>query len=64
MLECERLFGVVRGGEIKALVEDATGGPCPCLAGRPCPLSKGETARAAAVAAAVVVVKVAGLWAY
>ena len=38
MRECERLFGLVRGGEIRAMVVAATGELCPCDAGRACPL--------------------------
>ena len=33
MYECERLYGLSRGLEIQELVEEATGGACPCKRG-------------------------------
>jgi hypothetical protein len=32
-------MGLIRGLEIRKLVEDATGAPCPCKQGLPCPLA-------------------------
>jgi hypothetical protein len=32
-------MGLIRGLEIQSLVEDATGAPCPCTRGLPCPLA-------------------------
>jgi hypothetical protein len=43
MLECESLFGAVRGEEIHELVEEATAQACPCFQGRPCPIITGAT---------------------
>jgi len=37
MLGCETLFGVTRGAQARALIEKATGAPCPCALGT-CPL--------------------------
>jgi hypothetical protein len=33
---CEALFGVERGQEIQALIESASGAPCPCKVGLAC----------------------------
>lgn len=40
LLACEALFGKERGGEVRALIEDLSGGTCPCVAvtGASCPL--------------------------
>jgi hypothetical protein len=38
MLECERLFGELRGREVQDLVEAATGELCPCKRDMVCPL--------------------------
>ena len=40
MYECERLFGISRATEIRELIEQATGEPCPCLQLQPCPLAR------------------------
>jgi hypothetical protein len=37
-LLCVKMFGSVRGAEVQELVERTTGEPCPCVAGRVCPL--------------------------
>ena len=47
-MECERAMGLVRGREIRELVEAATGDVCPCRKGQICPLLPG-TARAEGV---------------
>lgn len=36
--ECQRLFGIERGGELMTKVEEAIGEPCFCKRGLPCPL--------------------------
>lgn len=38
ILACQAMLGLERGAQIEALVERATGGPCPCRSGRACPL--------------------------
>lgn len=38
ILTCQATFGMERGAQIEALVERATGGPCPCRVGATCPL--------------------------
>lgn len=38
LLPCEALFGLKRGGQIIAAVEQDTGELCPCKQGRACPL--------------------------
>ena len=38
MLGCELLFGEEKGARIRAMIEDATGAPCPCARDRACPL--------------------------
>jgi len=38
LLPCEALFGLRRGAQIIAAVEEDTGAPCPCRQGRVCPL--------------------------
>lgn len=38
LLACEVLFGVERGGEVRALMVDLLGGPCPCVRAGVCPL--------------------------
>lgn len=42
LLHCQAMFGLERGNQIQALVEDATGEDCPCIQGRTCPLAKPE----------------------
>ena len=42
MYQCERLFGIDEGLKIRALVEAATGEPCPCKQGSPCLLPEVE----------------------
>lgn len=38
LLTCQAIYGIERGGELVALLEDATGELCPCKQGRVCPL--------------------------
>lgn len=38
MLGCEVLYGRDKGAEVRALVERAIDGPCPCMLGLTCPL--------------------------
>lgn len=38
LLTCQAIYGRERGGELVALIEDATGELCPCKEGRTCPL--------------------------
>lgn len=38
---CTAALGDERGGEVMELVERTIGGPCPCKAGRECPLALG-----------------------
>jgi hypothetical protein len=38
VLGCELLFGEAKGARIRAMIEDAIGGPCPCVLGAECPL--------------------------
>ena len=38
LLPCEALFGLERGAQIVAAVEQDTGDVCPCKQGRVCPL--------------------------
>lgn len=38
MIGCEVLFGKVVGAQAQAMIEAATGGPCPCVQGLRCPL--------------------------
>ena len=38
LLPCQALFGLQRGGQIIAAVEEDTGDLCPCKQGRTCPL--------------------------
>ena len=38
LLPCQALFGLERGAQIVAAVEEDLGGPCPCKQGRVCPL--------------------------
>ena len=40
MLGCETLFGITRGAQLRAMIEEATGQTCPCTDGR-CPLVSG-----------------------
>ncbi len=35
---CEVLFTVEQADAVQRLVQDGTGQPCPCTAGRACPL--------------------------
>ena len=37
MFACEYVWDPVRAAEVRAIVERATGGPCPCATGRSCP---------------------------
>jgi len=38
LLPCQALFGIERGNQIVAAVEEDLGGPCPCKQGLVCPL--------------------------
>jgi hypothetical protein len=38
MLGCTILFGEEEGARVRALIEGATGGPCPCTRGETCPM--------------------------
>jgi hypothetical protein len=38
MLGCEVLFGKTQGARVRAMVEGAVGGACPCVLDQPCPL--------------------------
>jgi hypothetical protein len=38
MFTCEALFGAARGREIQDMIEGLIEAPCPCKAGRVCPL--------------------------
>lgn len=38
LLACEKIFGQVRGNEIRELVERTSGQLCPCMRDLPCPL--------------------------
>lgn len=38
MQVCDVIYGCKRGAEISAFLEAATGLPCPCKRGIPCPL--------------------------
>jgi hypothetical protein len=49
MYECERIFGISGGLEVRDLIEKATGRPCPCTEGRACPLMPPVAVAAAAV---------------
>ncbi len=43
MRGCEVLWDdIVQANRVQAIVEDATGQPCPCLQGRECPLLPGD----------------------
>lgn len=37
-LTCQAIYGKERGGQMVALIEEATAEPCPCKQGSPCPL--------------------------
>ena len=38
ILICQGMYGMERGNQIRAIVEGAVEGPCPCLSGKRCPL--------------------------
>jgi hypothetical protein len=40
LLPCQELFGIVRGDQVRALIETTTGQACPCVQGLGCPLVK------------------------
>lgn len=44
MQVCEVVFGRERGAEVQAFLELATGHPCPCRRGQPCPLMPADSA--------------------
>jgi hypothetical protein len=48
MYGCELLFGLERSRAIRALVEESTGGPCPCDEGHRCPLLPAQVSIAGA----------------
>jgi hypothetical protein len=35
---CEAVFDMETSEKVQALIEEATGSPCPCIGGLPCPL--------------------------
>ena len=38
MRACEAVYDMETSGKVQALIEAATGSPCPCVGGLPCPL--------------------------
>ena len=38
LLTCQAIYGIERGDELSAFIEQATGEPCPCRQGRACPM--------------------------
>lgn len=44
LLYCESHLGMMAGLAVQQMVEEMTGGPCPCQAGQECPLALGRRA--------------------
>lgn len=54
MDHCQVVMGVRRGQEMRALLEDVTGKPCPCAIGQRCPLRPAGSSPAQRIASEVV----------
>jgi hypothetical protein len=44
LLTCQAVYGVERGDELSAFIEQVTGEPCPCRQGRACPMMPADEA--------------------
>lgn len=43
LLTCQAMYGIERGDRIIAVLEEATGEPCPCKQGVVCPLMPADS---------------------
>lgn len=42
MRGCEAVYDIETAGKVQAMIEKATGRPCPCIHGKVCPLIPGD----------------------